>query len=139
MRTAALYALSALVLWFVLRWATHMDRYELLASHGVEISGTITSRGCGNHMSFTYKYLAQGQSFAGSGKQSSGGVLCEALLPGQSVPVSYLASSPSVSVAGKPEAALSEARLFTNVGALFFPAVALWLVGRARRRQESVA
>ena len=133
MRLVLIYVLAALGLWLVLRWVTHMDRYELLTAQGATTSGSISSTDCGNHGSFNYEFLVQGQSFHGSGKQSEGGVSCAALAAGQRVPVTYLAASPTVSVAGNPKVALAEARLFATAGAISFPALVLWLRSRARK------
>jgi hypothetical protein len=138
MRTAAIYVASALLVWFALRWVTPVARYELLQSSGVRVTGNVVSTTCGNHGSFSYQYFAQGQQIRASGKSSAGGLSCDSLSPGLSIPVVYLASSPAESVAGNPALALSEARLFAVGAALLFPAIALWLIHR-RRTQESVA
>jgi hypothetical protein len=136
MRAASIYVVSVLALWFALRWATHMSRYELLEAAGVRTTGTIVSTTCGEHASFKYEYVANGQLFMRMGKHSEGGLSCAALTAGLRVPVAYLAESPQMSVAGDPAAALSEIRLFTTVASFIFPAIVLWLRHRVRVKPE---
>ena len=136
MRAASIYVVLVLAFWFALRWATHMSRYELLEAAGVRTEGTIVSTTCGEHASFKYQYFAKGQLFLRMGKHSEGGLSCASLTAGLMVPVTYLAQSPQMSVAGDPAAALSESRLFTTVASLIFPAVALWVRHRARAKPD---
>ena len=138
MRAMAIYVASALAIWFAIRFVNHHERYELLQSSGIQVTGSVIATACANHDSFSYAYDVHGRQVTASGKSSSGGLDCGALRPGMSVPVTYLAASPAESVAGSPAAALSEERLFAVASSLFFPAVALWLWHR-KQAQERVA
>ena len=91
MRTALVYITAALVLWFTLQLFNHIERYEQLQKTGVHVVGKVVSTTCNNHGSFTYEYIAQGQLLSATGASSVGGLKCQTLAPGMSVPVMYLA------------------------------------------------
>ena len=138
MRTGLIYVAFALLVWIALRWANHLERYEQLEATGIHTEGKITTTECGNHASFQYRYLAKGRLLAGSGKSSDVSTSCAALSVGQNVAVSYLESSPSISIVGSPDAALLNARLSSLAASLAFPALALFL-GHQWRRHKRVA
>jgi hypothetical protein len=80
-------------------------RFECLAHRGIETHGRVTANEPDNHSGVRYEYQVAGVSYTGISPAGHGGLapLNEVNL-GDSIPVVYLAESPSVSVAGDPNA-----------------------------------
>lgn len=138
MRTLVIYVIAALAIWFAIRFTNHIERYESLHASGVPITAKVVSTTCGNHGSFTYEYIVENQRLVGYGESSEGGLSCEDLAPSRSIPVTYLRTSPTESVAGNVTDALSRERSFAAISALFLPAIILWLVRRRRAKDGIV-
>jgi len=81
-------------------WFGSQRLADQLRRHGIETWGAVTATYCWNHGALAYQFRANGSVYVGHFRIGTGVPPCNRLSPGDTIPVSYSPSDPTVNAAG---------------------------------------
>jgi hypothetical protein len=75
-------------------------KYYRLQTNGIHVFGKIIELNCSHHATFKYQFEADGKNYTGNSTASNAGRICEQMIIGERVDITYLDGNPAVSCVG---------------------------------------
>ncbi len=109
--------------------------FETLALDGELGDATVTRLDCGNHASFLYELLVDGKKYQSRGWASNIHKDCQAMKPGELVPIFYVKERPAISFAANSVEDIPNGKGFARLVCFVLPAFLIWIYASEMKRR----